>query len=283
VSRSQLMDYARPSSLDEAHALLRKCGKTARIIGGGIDLARFLPADVTTLIDISKLGLSYVEERPVAIAIGAATTFAQLLGDRTISRVLGGVIGQMLRKVGSPLLRNLATVGGTIVSAHSWSDVIPLFIALNAQVVLHDKEAEPIPLSDLYASRALLTGSIVREVVIPVPSAGCAAAFQKFGRTELDIALVNCACAVEIHSGKCATARIAVGGTPYLATRLPEAENALLGAALSLETIDKAARVARNTTVVADDRRASADYRRQLIYVLIKRCLLEISEKPEEG
>ncbi len=283
MSRSQLVDYARPSTLDEAHTLLRTRGKSARIIGGGIDLARFLPADVTTLIDISKLDLSYVEERSAGIAVGATTTFAQLLEDRVITQICGGVVEQTLRKVGSPLLRNLATVGGSVVSAHPWSDVITLFIALDAKVVLYNGETQTVPLTKLYASRSLLAGSIVHEVIIPIPSAGFVASFYKFSRTEFDIALINCACVAKTESGKCTTARIAIGGTPYLATRLTGAEKTLTGSPLSDETIEKVARILQETTVVADDRRASANYRKQLIYAIAKRCLQEIKEKSEGG
>jgi len=281
VSRSQLTNYARPSTPDEALTLLHKAGKSARYVGGGADVARGLPSDVTTLIDICALNLSSIEEGPDGIVIGATATLNEVLESESVSKVCDGVIAEMMRKVGSPLLRNIATIGGTLVSAHSWSDVIPLFLVLDAQVTLYDGESHTLSLGDLYTLRGQLADSILTSVKIPASAAGDYAAFHKFSRTGYDIALLNCACYVHVDDGRCSEVRIAAGGTPRLAARLPQLEEALRGEALGDETIERVARVAQETTETANDKRASGQYRKQLVYAGVKRCLRQIAEKLE--
>jgi len=280
VIRTQLKTYHRPDDLKEALTLLQQGGKTARLIGGGIDLALHLPPDVTALIDLSRLPLSSIEENN-GITIGATATMTEALEHPAITSYLNGVIVTTLRQVASPLLRNLATIGGTLVSTHPWSDVIPLFLALGAEVTLVGEMSERIPLSDLYDSRERLKGKILTVIHLPKPAAGTAAAFRQFSRTGFDVALLNCACFVRVEDGRCIETRIIAGGTPRLASSLPKAEESLIGAALTEETIEKTARIAQESSSVGDDRRASADYRRELVYVGVKRSLSEIKDRLE--
>ncbi len=281
--RTQLKTYHRPDDLKEALTLLQQGGKTARLLGGGIDLAIHLPPDVTTLIDLSRLPLSLIEESSDGITIGATATMTEVLEHPVIATYLHGVIVTTLHQVASPLLRNLATIGGTLVSTHPWSDVIPLFLALGAEVTLVGEMSERVPLSDLYDSRERLKGKILTVVHLPKPAAGTAAAFRQFSRTGFDVALLNCACFVRMENERCIETRIIVGGTPRLASSLPKAEENLIGANLTEETIEKTARIAQESSSVGDDRRASADYRRELIYVSVKRALSEIKDQLEEA
>ena len=281
MSRSQVTNYLRPSSPEEALTLLRNGGKSARYVGGGADVARTLPSDVTTLIDLCALNLSSIEEGPDGIVIGATATLNEVLENGSVAGVCDGVIVDMMRKVGSPLLRNIATIGGTLASVHSWSDVIPLFLVFDVQVTVYNGEYRTLSLANAYASREELADSIITSVAIPATGAGDYAAFHKFSRTAYDIALLNCAVYVHTDNGRCSEIRIAAGGTPQLAARLPQAEDALRGEALSDDTIERVAQVARDVAQTADDRRASGEYRKQLVYAGVKRCLRQIAGKVE--
>lgn len=281
VSRSQLTNYARPSTLQEALTQFHEGGKSTRYVAGGADVARTLSSDVTTLIDLCSLNLSSIEEGANGIVIGATATLSEVLENESVARVCGGVIEEMMRKVGSPLLRNIATLGGTLASAHSWSDVIPLLLVLNTQVTVYDGESRTLPLADLYALRGQLADSILTSVTIPASVADDYAAFHKFSRTAYDIALLNCACYVHVDDNRCTEVRIAAGGTPRLGARLPRVEETLRGEALSDEVIEKVARIAQDTTETANDKRASGEYRKQLVYAGVKRCLQQIVEKLE--
>ena len=267
-------EFVRPETLDQALELLRQHGERAWLIGGGIDLVLFAPEDAQVVVDLGRLPLCYVKEKAGGFVIGATTPLREVLEDRSLEGYMGGVVPQMLHQVASPLLRNLATMGGTLVSANPWSDVITLFLALGAQVVLSDGKAQTIPLEKLYPARAH-RGTILTEVHLPAPAAGSAAGFWKFGRTAFDVALLNAACLVRMAGGRCVEARLVLGGRPGLGTRVPLAEKVLVGSDLGDATIDRAAEVARESADVRDDRRASGDWRRELVRVGVKKVLHE--------
>jgi len=272
-------EVVRPASLSEVVSLLQERGQSVALLGGGVSLVRYAPSSVTSLIDLSALGLDYVEEEGGRVRIGAATTLREILDHPLVAGYLHGVVVETLRQVASPLHRNLATIGGALVSADPWSDIITLFLALGAQVVIHDGTSDTLPLAKLYPVRPRLGGALLTEAVLPTPLPNAAAAFRKFNRTGFDIAVLNCACQVQLHDGRCVGARVVIGGSPRLAATLPEAEEALVGRSLTAETIEQAALAAKHAAEVRGDRRASAEYRRQLVWVGVRRCLREIQDR----
>jgi CO/xanthine dehydrogenase FAD-binding subunit len=275
--------YVRPGSLEEAWQLLREGGASARPIGGGVDLALFVPREVTTLVDVSALSPHCLEESGGVFEIGAGVTLTELAECPMAENYAGGFLVEVLHRVASPLLRNLATVGGTLASAHPWSDVIPAFIALGAEVDLYDGETRTIPLEDLVADRAAAAGALITTVRLPAVAGAASAAFEKFVRTGFDVGMLNCACFASFDGGACAAARIAIGGTPEMAKRVPEAESVIVGEALDEDVIEAAAKRAAETIPARDDQRASGAYRRVLAASGVRRCLARIAQRSEEG
>jgi len=270
--------YARPQTVDEAIRLRQKWEDAARFVGGGVDLALYTPPSVRALIDLSGLGISSIRAEDGDLRIGATVTITELMEDDSIAAVLDGLIVEGMRSVASPLLRNLATVGGSLVSRHPWSDVIPLFLVLDAEVSVRQAAARWIPLASFLEEREAWADGLVLEARIPAAAPGSAAAFEKFSRTEFDVAMLNCAgFAARSSDGRCAGVRIAVGGTPRLAARVERVEAALIGEALDEDAIDSAARLAAKEVAVGDDRRASASYRRRLVEVGVRRVLTRIA------
>ncbi len=188
----------------------------------------------------------------------------------------------MLHKVASPLQRNLATIGGSLMIAHPWSDLIPVFLVLGAKIVYFDGEEHEVPIDRFYAENVHRRKIILTRVNFPRRGEGTASSFIKFSRTAFDIALLNCAALVETVDGRCTAARIAVGGTPARAELLTRTAEIITGQPLSDETIAQVARAARDEAKVGDDMRASADYRRELVEVGVKRALIRIREQLEE-
>ena len=274
-----IKEVLKPASLDEAMSLLHERGPIAGLLGGGVSLVRYAPSHITSLIDLSTLPLSYIREEAGCVRIGATTTLREMLDHPLIADYLNGIVVETLRQVASPLLRNLATIGGALVSADPWSDVITLFLALGAHVVIYDGTTDTLPLAQLYPTRSRLGGAILTELVLPAPLPSAAAAFCKFNRTGFDIAVLNCACQVQLHDDRCVGASVVVGGTPRLAASLPGAQEVLTGQPLTSETIEQATVAARDAVEVREDRRASAEYRKQLVYVGVRRCLQEIKDR----
>ena len=271
--------YVRPTDLEEAWALIREGKGTARPVGGGVDAALYVPPRVTTLVDLSDLPLRYIEEDAGALRIGAGVTLSELLERDAVACYLDCIIAEVLRHVASPLLRNVATVGGTIASAHPWSDVIPLFLVLGAEVKLYDGSEHAVPIEEFVAKRGLAAGALITEVRLSSPAAGAAVAFEKFTRTGFDVALLNCAVYLRNEGGVCRDVRVAAGGTPDTAKRIPAIEQVIEGRPLDGETIEAAAAVAEEAIPVRDDRRASAGYRRILTSAGVRRCLRRIEAR----
>ncbi len=279
---THLRSYVRPTDLDSAIELLRNGGRGTRLMAAGTDLVLSGSDEITGLVDLGDLGLAYVEERDGAIAIGATTTLTELLESPAAAAYLDGVVPEMLRRVGSPLLRNVATVGGNLARKQPWSDIIPVFRALGASITLFDGDERSESIDDLYTETAHLTGTILTEVVLPRQPAGTAAAFWKFTRSAVDIATLNCAALIQSEEGTCIRARIFVGATPRLASAVPSAEAALVGTDLSAADIVAAARAAADEVSTGDDLRATAAYRTRLVSVGVT-CCLESAKRRLEG
>lgn len=278
MALTKVTRFIRPRTLAEAFSALTE--NQARIIAGGIDVILF-PNEATALIDITSLPLSGIEQGSDGITIGATTTLTEVLESSIVKDYLGGVVADALHTVASPLQRNLGTIGGSLVIAHPWSDVITLFLALGARVRYFDGEEHEVPLSDFYARNVHRQKMILTQVELPAFPGESAAAFWKFSRTAFDIAILNCAAFVRIEEGVCAEARIAVGGTPARATIATAAGEALVGNPLSPATIDAAVAAAQGEVEVRDDMRASADYRRELVATGIRRLLSQVKERLE--
>ena len=278
---THLRSYDRPIDLDSAVELLRAGGRGTRLMAAGTDLVLSGSDEITGLVDLGGLDLAYVEERAGAVAIGAMTTLTELLEHPAATGYLDGVVVEMLRRVGSPLLRNVATVGGNLVRKQPWSDVIPLFRALGASVTLFDGDVWSEPIDDLYAEAAHLTGAILAEIALPPQPAGTAAGFWKFTRSAVDIATLNCAALIQTEEGACVRARVFVGATPRLAAAVPSAEAALVDSDLSAAAIATAARAAADEVPTGDDLRATAAYRTRLVSVGVTRCLEDAKRRLE--
>lgn len=268
----------KPTTIDEAWTLLVERGKSARAVGGGIDVHLFRVKDVDTLVDLTGLGLSYVRSEG-GLTIGATTTFTEILESAAVASHLDGILVEMIEQVASPLQRNQGTIGGTIASAHPWSDVIPLLLVLDAELGVYDGAARRLSLAEYLADRAAGVRPLVREVCLPAVPGTAAAAYEAFTATGFDVAMLNCAGFVRADGGRCETVRISVGGTPALATRLPSVEAELAGALLDESAIERAAESASAAIDARDDRRATADYRRTLARVGVSRCLGRIAKR----
>jgi CO/xanthine dehydrogenase FAD-binding subunit len=248
-------------------------------MAAGTDVMLHGTHEITALVDLSGLDLAYVEERDNGVAIGAMTTLTDLMEHPVLAGYLGGIVPAVLRKVGSPLLRNLATVGGNLVRRQPWSDVVPLFLALGATVRHFDGIEHEETLAELYGKPGHSPEDILTEVVLPAQEPVVAAAFEKFSRSAVDIALLNCAAFVRIERGRCVDSRVYVGGTPRSAAAVPAIVEMLRGRELDDEVISEAARIATAEVSTGDDRRASAAYRTHLVGVGIGRCLRQIARE----
>lgn len=278
----QVESIVRSTSIEEAWEQRRREPHASRFLAGGVDLVLYAPPGVSTLIDLSGLGIDGVRRDGDDLVIGAMATLTDVLESSLVGKATDGFLPRVLRQVASPLQRNVATIGGAVVRAHPWSDVVPALLVLDARLDVFDGEERTVDLADA-RGRSEEPFLLVLAVRIPTAQRGVRAAFEKFSRTGFDVATLNCACSARMECGVCRDARVAIGGTPSVARRLPRAEEALVGKSLTASVMATVAQAAVLEIDARDDRRATAAYRRRLADVGVRRCLAALAGKKEPG
>jgi carbon-monoxide dehydrogenase medium subunit len=245
-------------------------------VAGGTDLVVEGDRSIRILIDITHAGLSYIHRKGKACVIGATTTMAAIENSTAIGALAGGVLARAAATCGSVQIRNMATLGGNLAHGSPAADTATPLLALDGEVVLADARGRrKIPLTEFYAGRGK-TKALIVEIAIPALPRGGRWSFQKLGRTASDISLVNAAAGLQLDSkGRVKWVRIAVGAVAPTPMRAVHAEKLLLGREVDESALAAVCgEVAREARPISDVR-ASAEYRREMVRVLVRRALEE--------
>jgi carbon-monoxide dehydrogenase medium subunit len=273
--------FYRPTTVREALLLLRKVGKHGRIVAGATDIVTQADRSIRFLVDITRLGLNYVRRNNRGCSIGATTTMAALEHSTVIRALAGGILAKAASTCGSIQNRNMATVGGNLANASPAADTAVVLLALDAQVVVaSSRRKRKIALTEFYSAphQAVLNGELLEEIIIPaLPGGGRLGwSFQKLGRTETDISLVNVAAGLQAEArGRIKWARLALGAVGPTPLRARKAEELLLGKTLSEDLLARVGVAVMQEVNPISDSRASAEYRREMSAVLARRALRE--------
>ncbi|MCI4357515.1 MAG: FAD binding domain-containing protein [Thermoplasmata archaeon] len=267
------MAFLRPSTVDEAVAAMSAQPGSVALSGGTDLLLDIDDGRVATerIVSLARLPWDRLERKGGRLRIGSTLPIRTLERDPDLAGDLPGLY-EAIRSVGSVPLRHRATVGGNIARASPASDLIPVLLALGAQVELVGPSGRrTVPLDRfLKGSRSvdLGIGELIEAIDLPARAAS-AYAWQRV-RPSNDISQVGVAVARLPHGDRWA---VALGGIVPRPVRLPAAE-AILGEELpSSVDVSRAADVAARDAPFATDRRASETYRRRLVGVLLKRAL----------
>jgi len=282
----QLRAFHRPSSVATALRLFeteRRAGGRGKFVAGGTDLVVQGDRSLRYIVDLTRLPLRYVKRRGRRWVLGATSTMADLEHHAALRGFASGIVSEAAGTAGSPQIRNMGTVGGNLANASPACDLAPPLLALDASVVVAGTRGRrTVPLERFFrgVNRTSLDGGLLVEVGLaapPVPRGGRAAwSFQKLGRLQSDIAVVNAAAGVVIAAdGRCTWARIALGAVAPTPLRARRAETLLVGRTLDAAAIEAAAGRAAQESRPVTDVRATADYRREMSRVLVARALTE--------
>ncbi len=260
--------------VEEALSLLSAYGGKGALLAGGVDLLRGPLARVEGLIDITRMGLSSVAEARGGVTVGATSTLTQILESPAARRYVRGILVEVMRAVAVPPLRNMATLGGALVSAHPWADLPTALVALGAEARWRGEKEGKAPVEDLYRGEFRKTFRTAVLIEVSLPPWDGAFAYEKVGRTRYDIALVNACCGLGIEDGTIRWARVAVGARPDRGERLPEIEAALVGREPGEKLWTEIQELVEARVEVGDDRRAGRAWRRKTAGVLVRRALI---------
>ena len=240
-------------------------------MAGGTDL--LVPGRDRPRRDVALLetipGLDAIATTPESLRLGALARLAVLERNPVVRERLP-VLARAISCLGSPLIRNMGTLGGNLVTASPAGDTLPALLVLNAVVELASRDGRRhLPLAEFLLGpgrTALGPGEIVAAVIVPLPPPGAVQHFEKVGRRDaLAIAVASLAAlVVRDQAGRVVEARLAVGSLAPTARRCPAAEAALPGQRLDRESLREAGRRIRDAISPIDDLRATAAYRREV-------------------
>jgi carbon-monoxide dehydrogenase medium subunit len=282
--------YARPASVDEAVGLLAEHAGMARVLAGGQSLVPMMAMRLmrpSALIDINGLEaeLGRVEVVGDELVVGALVRYSALERSPLIAEHLP-LLGQVVRHVGDRQVRNRGTVGGALAQADPTGEMPLACLTLGARVVARSAAGErTVPIEDFFLGSyfsALEPDELLTSIAFPLGPTHCR--FFERGRKHNDFALLSVA-AVGSPDGAGAWrgVRIGMGGvndTPVLARA---AAAALEGRRWDAALIAEAAQLALEAVDPPDDVRASAEYRRHLVPVHVRRTLQELAGAAVDG
>ncbi len=282
--------YERPKSISEALTLLEQAGGRGRVIAGGTDLVLQLrqgqqAADL--LVDITGIDeLKRIEEKDGWIRIGAAVTHADVAKHCLIQKE-ARALAQGCAQVGSPQIRNAATLVGNVISAKPAGDgAIPL-MALEAEMKVASKAGERlVSMEEMYRGIGLSSINASSEVATEVRfrklgEKGRTRFFRMARRKALTLPMLNGAVSILLNSSlnRIEKARIALGPVAEKPFRPRRAEAYLESKEISPQCILEAARIgSEEASPRTSLLRGSDSYRKQMIRLYLGRTLQKLLE-----
>ncbi|MGQ9653349.1 MAG: FAD binding domain-containing protein [Thermodesulfobacteriota bacterium] len=276
-------EYHEPGTVRSACRLLHELGGEAKALAGGTDLLVNMKKGLirpSHLVSLEKIApMRRMETHKKGLTLGAMARVAALAEWEGLNG-WASALREGAMSLGTPLVRNRATLGGNLVTARPAADLAPPLMILGARVLLRDIGGErELMLEDFFlgpGDTAIRPGEILGAVRIDAPPPLTGSAYMKMGtRRTLEIALVNVAAALTLEAvdGPIARARVALGAVGPVPLRAGSAEACLMGNRPSESLFAEAGRAAAQDARPIDDHRGSAEYRLWIVETLVRRAL----------
>lgn len=274
--------YHRPATVEEACRILAGEPRAA-VLAGGTDLMVHLRQgwrgkQPATVVNVKRIpGLAAIEVSDGRVRLGALASLTALIEHPVIASeysVLPITAGYM----GSPAIRNLATVGGNLCNASPAADLPPVLLALDAEVAIAGPKGERrLPLRQFFrgpGQTVLEPGELLVWVEFPRRRPPWPITYERLDvRRAMDIAIAGAALSLRLDGGRVSEARVALCAVAPTPLRVRDAEAALVEGGLTDGAIVRAAELAMAAALPISDVRATAEYRREMIATLVRRGL----------
>ncbi|TWF95703.1 FAD binding domain-containing protein [Saccharopolyspora dendranthemae] len=271
-------DYARPTTLDEAVALLA-ADEDAKALAGGqslVPMMNFRLARPSTLVDIAHLpGMAGLHREGEVLVIGAATRQRAVETSPLVAESCR-LLADALRHVGHHQIRTRGTLGGSLAHADPAAEICAAALALDAEVIAIGPDGRRcVPAAELFLApyqTTLRPDEIITEIRWPIrPRAHHG--FAEIAHRAGDFALAGAAAVVELDGFEVTDVQLAGLGIAGAVRRLPEAENVLRGRPLTTGSIHEAAEAAAESADPPQDVHADPATRRAALRVSTRRAL----------
>ena len=275
------------ASVPEASALLAELGDDAVVYSGGTELLLLIKLGFAApehLVDVKRIPeLRRLAVEDGVLVIGGGVTHREI--ERSPLAAAGWpALAEMERLVANIRVRNVGSLGGNLAFADPHSDPATFLLAADAEVTLgRGDERRTVPMRDFILGpyeTALEPGELIVDIRVPPVPAGAAMRHEKFSFHERPAATV--ACLVRLEDGRVAEARIAVGSVGSVPVRVPDAESMLVGADAALAAdalVEAAGALAADAADPVEDANGSVEYKRDLVRVLVGRCLRDTAAR----
>jgi CO/xanthine dehydrogenase FAD-binding subunit len=277
-------DYHEPSTLEEALHLLSEFGGNAKVLAGGTDLLVKMklkvdkPAHVISIARVPGMD-AVIPRNGHAVTVGAATTAAEL-SRHELLRERFTPLALAAGKLGAPMIRNRATIGGNLVNGRPAADLPPACMVLNATAKLKSATGErEVPIGEFFrgpGDTLIEPNELMVSINIETPPPWSGGDYIKLGaRKALEISMVNVATMITLQSpdGPIVNARIALGAVAPTPVRAFAAEELLIGQRPSDELFQRAGEVGVGMCSPITDHRGTMEYRCMMIEVLTRKSL----------
>ena len=302
-------DYLQPTSISEALEMM-SLHQDATFLAGGHAL---LPDSIlperhrrhprpSTLIDLGRIAeLRGIEVVDVAgsphggdsggagrlVRIGAMTTTADIEYSPAIASTVP-LLSEAAAVISDPLIRNRATLGGSLAEADPHGDWPPVVLASDATMQLRSRDSQrAVPAGDFFTrdgagpgtgSTTLRPGELLTAVTVPAVDARTRCTYLKRMHPASGHAMLGVAVAVTVDADQtCRDCRIAITGAGAVATRAVRAEAQLVGSRLTPEAIQGAANAANDGIEFIGDAFGSAAYLAELLPIYLNRALSQLA------
>jgi carbon-monoxide dehydrogenase medium subunit len=280
----QPFEYTAPATLGQALDLVGGAG--VKVLAGGMSLVPLMKLRLAAPLHLVDLGripeLRYIREDGNQIRIGAMTTHYEIESSPLL-RVKCPLLAETAAHIGDVQVRNLGTLGGSVVHADPAADYPAALCALEAQVRLEGKGGERTVgigdfLLDVFTT-AIEPGEVLTEVIVPVEKAGTAVSYQKMVHPASGFAVVGAAARLRRSNGKLDWVRVGITGLGPKGFRAVAVEERLAGSAVDADAIRRAAAAAASGIDANSDVYASGEYRKQMAAVYTARAIAAALER----
>lgn len=279
-------DYLAPSSLEETLSVLAERGDEVKVLAGGqslIPLMKLRFASPATLVDINRLsGLDVLDEADSHVRVGALVRHNDVVDSAVVART-NPTMAAAAPWVADSLVRNLGTVAGSLAHADPRGDWTSVVLACGGEVVARSAEGERvIPIEEFVVgafTTALRPEELVTEVRVHKGGGATGGEYLKLERKVGDYATVGVATYLELaDGGRISRAGIALTSVGQMNIKAVEAERLLIGETPDEGLFAEAAERAAGQASPADDTRGSAEYKREVVRVFVRRALAKAAE-----
>ena len=282
-------DYLEPTTLRKAFSLLEKHGEDARVIAGGTSLLimmrqrLLMPKVVISLARIPKFDkISFNSKDGLRIGAGARHRDIEL---SPAVKKHYPLLHETFKKVAQPRIRNMGTVGGNLAAGDPLTDPGASLIAPDAEVTLTSaKGNRTLPLDEFfidYYQTALEQGELLTEIHVPPPQRPGWSHIKLTPRSIEDFATVGVAITLKSNNGTCEDVRLGLNSVASTIVHAKKAEAVLRGKTITDAALQEMAEVASTECDPTDDNRGSAEYKLDLVKLLVRRAAQEALQRAD--